>query len=210
MPWSIKRRSLCHFLGYQIDPTAKIGLSWVYPDMLTMDGGASMGSFNVCKGISLLEMGVCSRIGLGNWITGHPLGCKNHFSHQQDRQPILILGEHATITRRHLIDCTSKVCVNRFATLAGYGTQIITHSIDIKLCRQSSESVEIGEFCFVGTDCTILGGSVLPKNSVLGAKSLLNKHYVEGWSLYAGVPARKVRDVPRDHKYFLRELGAVD
>jgi hypothetical protein len=39
---------------------------------------------------------------------------------------------------------------------------------------------------------------------VLGAKSLLNKAYSEPLHLYAGVPARPIKPLPADWKYFQR------
>ena len=56
----------------------------------------------------------------------------------------------------------------------------MTHSIDLAAGRQASAPVVIGEYGFVGTNCVLLGGSVLPERCVLGAKSLLNKAWTEG------------------------------
>ena len=96
-----------------------------------------------------------------------------------------------------------------FTTIAGYGSQLMTHSIDLVENRQDAAPIAIDEYCFVGTDVVILGGSQLPARSVLGAKALLNKCFVEtGW-LYAGVPARPIRAVPANAKYFSRADGFV-
>jgi acetyltransferase-like isoleucine patch superfamily enzyme len=69
--------------------------------------------------------------------------------------------------------------------------------------------VRIGERCFVGTNCVILGGSVLPDFCVLGAKSLLNKALTETHTLYGGVPAREVQKLAPDSAYFHRSQGFV-
>jgi serine acetyltransferase len=61
----------------------------------------------------------------------------------------------------------------------------------------------------VGTDCVLLGGSALPSYSALGAKSLLNKAHSETHCLYAGVPAKPVKSLGSDMKYFQRESGFV-
>lgn len=44
---------------------------------------------------------------------------------------------------------------------------------------------------WVGANSTILAHSILPRGSVLGANSVLNKKFEDVNSLYAGVPARK-------------------
>ena len=100
-----------------------------------------------------------------------------HFAEETDRQPQLILGEHSAITHRHLIDCTNSVTIGKFTTFAGFQSQILTHSIDLERNRQSSSPVRIGDYCFIGTNCVLLGGSALPDYCVLGAKSLLNKNF---------------------------------
>jgi hypothetical protein len=210
LPWSIRRWVLQACFGYEIHPDARIGLAWVKPKRLVMEAGSEIGTFTVCKNLDLIHMHAQSHIGRGNWITGFPSGPSRHFSHEQERRPELILGEHAAITNRHLIDCTSRVVIGRFTTFAGFQSQILTHSIDLEACRQSSAPVSIGDYCFVGTNCIILGGSTLPSHSVLGAKSLLNKAFDEDHALYGGVPAVHLKKLSRECGYFQRAVGMVD
>ena len=132
-----------------------------------------------------------------------------YFAHQINRDSQLIIGEHSAITKQHHIDCTSSITIGKFTTIAGYDSQLLTHSIDIFENRQDSHPIEIGDYCFVGTNVIILGGSKLPNYTVLGAKSLLNKQYTDTHALYGGVPAKKIRAITQDAKYFLREKGFV-
>lgn len=209
-PWTMRRWLLVTFLGYNIHPSSRIGWAWVFPKNLIMETGSSIGHVTVCKGLDLLWLKERSTIGKANWITGYPAGTSKHFNHQPNRIPQLILGEHAAITNRHLIDCTNSVFIGKFSTLAGFRSQILTHSIDLELCIQSSAPISIGDYCFIGTDCVLLGGSSLPSYAVLGAKSLLNKVYLEGYHLYAGVPATPIKPLPRKFKYFSRTVGFVN
>jgi acetyltransferase-like isoleucine patch superfamily enzyme len=121
----------------------------------------------------------------------------------------LILGEHAAITNRHLIDCTDRVTIGKFTTIAGFQSQLLSHSIDIEKNRQDSKPICIGDYCFLGTNCVLLGGSALPDYSVLGAKSLLNKAHMETHRLYGGVPAKPLKELARDLAYFKRTEGFV-
>jgi hypothetical protein len=175
-----------------------------------MGAGARIGSLTVCKGLSLLKMGEKSRLGNLNWISGFPISSKMFFGDERDRRPELIVGEHGAITNRHLIDCTNSVRIGRFTTFAGFRSQILTHSIDLQLCCQASKPVTIGDYCFVGTGCVLLGGSSLPDYSVLAAGSVLNKSYSEPYQLYAGSPARAVKELSRDMMYFHRSVGYVN
>jgi hypothetical protein len=211
LPWPLRRAALVHILGYKIHRTARIGFSIICPIRLEMGPGAMIGNLNFCRaGIELLQLGECGVLGNLNWICGEPLGDVGLFAHQEDRRPELIIGEHAAITNRHLIDCTDSFVVGRFSTVAGWNSQILTHSIDIERCRQSSAPIHIGDYCFIGTNSVLLGGSYLPDYCVLGAKSLLNKQYTERYWLYAGVPAKPTKQLSPDLAYFTRSRGAVD
>ena len=209
LPWFLRRVLLQWFCGYRLHPTSRIGVSLVYPAELVMEEYASIGHFTVCKGLKRLRLGAHASIGRGNWITGFPAENKTFFAHQKDRVPELLLGSQSAITHRHIIDCTSAVHIGAFTTVAGFRSQILTHSIDLMDCRQSSAPVTIGDYCFVGTDCVLLGGSALSSYSALGAKSLLNKPHTQTHCLYAGVPAQPIKSLEPDMKYFQRDIGFV-
>lgn len=48
---------------------------------------------------------------------------------------------------------------------------------------------------WVGANCTIAIGAVLPENSILGANSFLNKEFEISKSLYAGAPAKYITEL---------------
>lgn len=210
LPWILRRRILQSVFGYQLHLESYIGLSWIYPKELVLEKGARIGHFTVCKSIRRLHLMEQASIGRGNWITGFPEGGSSHFSHQHDRVPQLIVGAHSAITHRHIIDCTNTVRIGHHTTIAGYCSQVLTHSIDLELSRQHSRPIKIGDYCFVGTQCVILGGASLPSYSVLGAKALLQKPFREEYTLYAGVPAIAAKALDRNMKYFSREAGFVE
>ena len=209
LPWTLRRRVLVRWGGFDIHPSARIGLSWVQPGRLVMGPRSRIGHLTVCKNLGGVFLGEDSSVGNLCWITGFPPGPSRHFAHQPERRPELHLGAHAAITHRHLIDCTATVSIGPFTTFAGFASQILTHSIDVATCRQSSAPVTVGAYCFVGTNCVLLGGAALPDRSVLGAKSLLNKAFTEGLTLYGGVPAKAIQPLPPDTAYFNRKEGFV-
>jgi len=209
LPWRVRRPLLQRLYGHVLHPSSHIGLAWVFPRKLVLASGARIGHLTVVKGLDQLSLGPEATIGRLNWISAYPSGETRHFTHLRQRNPSLVLAEHAAVTNRHIIDCTECVTIGRFATVAGFRSQILTHSIDLRACRQDAKSVTIGEYCFVGTACTILGGSVLPHHSVLGAQALLNKAYTEPYRLYGGVPAADVGPLDEDLGYFTRTTGFV-
>jgi acetyltransferase-like isoleucine patch superfamily enzyme len=85
----------------------------------------------------------------------------------------------------------------------------MTHSIDIVQNRQRSSPITIGNYCFIGTDCVLLGGSTIPDFCVVGAKSLVNKSFTETHQLYGGIPARPLEKLSPDCGYFRRTEGFV-
>jgi acetyltransferase-like isoleucine patch superfamily enzyme len=210
LPWPLKRTLLKRLFGYQLDPSARISLAWVYPRRLRMAAGSRIDALTVAIHLDELKMGEMASIGRGNWITGFATGTDSpHFAHQPNRCSALLLGDHAAITKNHHIDCTSRITIGPFTTIAGYYSQLLSHSIDLQHNRQHSEPITIGAYCFVGSNCVILGGSVLPDHSVLGALSLLNKVHCQPWSLYAGQPARRLKSIDREAAYFSRRQGFV-
>ncbi|QPN69534.1 acyltransferase [Synechococcus sp. CBW1108] len=211
MHWSLKRPILQGLYRYNINPSARIGFSWVYPNELTMDAGSRIGDFTVVVNLKTLVLGKHATIGRSNWITGFPIGKPSpHFAHQPNRRAELIIGDHSAITKNHHIDATNSIAIGSYTTIAGYQSQLLSHSIDLKLNRQSSEPITIGSYCFVGTNCIILGGSTLPDFSVLGALSLLNNSFDEPWTLYGGHPAKKIKQIDKDSAFFCRSIGFVE
>jgi acetyltransferase-like isoleucine patch superfamily enzyme len=215
LPWKIRRPFLEQQFDFQIHPTARIGIAWISPSRLIMEENTAIGHLTVVKNLDLLHLKAHATIGRGNWITGFPLDQRGsgsdsrHFSSEADRRPELVMGEHSAITHRHLLDCTNAITIGAFTTVAGFQSQFISHTINIKENRQTSRPISIGDYCFVGSNSVILGGAALPNYCVLGAKSLLNKAYTQTYRLYGGVPARELSVLSPDCGYFNRRQGFV-
>lgn len=210
LPWKLRRLALNSWFGFDIHPKAHIGLAWVFPSHLKMAEGSRIDHFTVAIHLDRIDIGKDSTIGRSNWITGFTTGSDSpHFRHQTGRKPELQMGSSSSITKHHHIDCTNTITIGNFVTIAGYQSQLLTHSIDVFQNRQDSAPISIGDYAFVGTNVVILGGAILPARSVLGAKSLLNKQFTEEYTLYAGVPAKAVTTLPADTAYFHRTSGFV-
>ncbi|MBC7405701.1 MAG: acyltransferase [Cytophaga sp.] len=210
MPAKIKRFIYIKLFGFEIHETARIGMSLVMPGHLSMGKDSKIGHLNVIKGVAKVSIAESASIGSLNWISGFPKNTDSlHFVDQIDRVPALMLADHAAITNRHLIDCTDSILIGKFATVAGFRSQLLTHSISIATSRQVSRGIEIGDYTFVGTGSILLPGSSLPSFSVLGAGSILNKKYLDQYCLYAGNPARFIKTLDPASAYFNREKGFV-
>lgn len=54
-PWKIRRSLLCKIFGFQIDKTAKIGLSIILARELILEENSNIGSLVICKGIDCFK-----------------------------------------------------------------------------------------------------------------------------------------------------------
>ncbi len=207
-PWFLKRIIYSKYFGFELAKNSRVGFSIVLCDKLKMGSNSKIGAFNIVKNINMLEIGDFSTIGNFNWISAYPLTDKIHYNNQE-RKTCLVIGKHAAITNRHLIDCTNKVVIGSYSIMAGNRTQILTHSIDLKLGKQITKESLIGEYCFVGTGCIILSGTSLPSFSLLAAGSVLTKTYSQEYQLYGGCPARQIKSIDKNSNYFTRETGFV-
>ncbi|AXB80660.1 acyltransferase (plasmid) [Novosphingobium sp. P6W] len=210
LPWSMRRWFLVKCMGYDIHPTARVGKSIILSRKLIMAEYSRIGDLTFASGLEEIRLDRHSRIGKLNWISGFPLGPSRYFRDFPARYPLLHVGEHASIVNRNLIDCTDRVIIGKFSLLAGNRGQILTHGIDIRTSNQSCAPVKIGDYCMVGTACVVLKGASLPSYCILGAGSVLQKHYAEGFRLYSGVPAVSVKILAEDISFFRRSKGTSD
>lgn len=210
LPWKLKRKVLINFYKYEISDKAKIGLSYVFPNKLILKDNARIDHFNVIIHIDRFCCDESSYIGRNNWFTGH-IG-NIHFSHKKDRDPSFYLGKHASITKSHIFDCTDKISIGSFTTIAGYRSQFLTHGINYEGAYQDSKPITIGNYCLIGTNVNVIGGATLPDNCILSASSFLNKNINHQFQYHVigGIPAKPLKSVDNQSKYFNRVDGYIN
>lgn len=212
LPWRARRIVLTRLMGYRIHPTARIGLSIVAPEsMLTMGPGSRIGHLNCVRSLDSLHMGKGSLIGTLNWITANLAG----FSEPdldpriRDRRSVLKLGDYASISTRHYLDCSDLIELGDFSDLAGLRSVLLTHHMDVQNGQQACQPIRIEANCFLSTNAVILGGASLPHHSILAAGAVLVDEQVDSYSMYAGCPARKKKDYEDDVGWFKRSPEAI-
>lgn len=209
LPWYFRRPLLNLITGVNISRTARVGMSIVLARKVVLEEGAIIGHFNFVNEIDSLYFERFAKLGRSNWVTG--ANSSSRMFSASERKCELFIGEHARVTASHYIDCTGGVLIGAYSTIAGTRTQILTHSIDVRVSKQVCNPAVVGKYCFVGTGSILLMGSVLPDYSVLGAGSVLNKAFSEECAVYAGNPARICKKLDRENtKYFRRAQGHVD
>lgn len=63
--------------------------------------------------------------------------------------------------------------------------------------HETKKAIHIGRHCIVGTNSLIFPGVALGEGCSVGAMSMVTKS-TEAWSVYSGIPARKLKDRKRD------------
>jgi serine acetyltransferase len=209
LPWYLRRRWLAMWFGYDIHPTSRIGYSLVMPGHLVLAEGARIGHMTVCRQLDLVELGPYATVGQFNWITGAPADDPDLYQHVPHRQAQLIMGPHSALTSRHYADCANSITIGAFSTVAGIRSQFFSHGIDVEQSQQSATPITIGAYVMVGTGSTFLSGASVPDYSVVGAGSIVTRPLTESYYLYAGTPAKPIRKLSPDLKYFRRTRGPV-
>lgn len=188
--------------GHRIDrdATARSNLVWKVRSF-ELAPHSRINRWNLVKGMKAVRLAEHATIGKNNIITANaayvplPSGAR------------LELGEHAYVTSRHGLDCSGSLIVGAYSAVAGFGSQVLTHSIDLSRDAQTAYPIVIGERSFVGARCLLLGGSRLPARSVLAAGSVLTDSERAEQGLWAGVPARFKSEVAG--RWFDRTVGAT-
>lgn len=209
LPQPLKQASYRWFFRYRIGRNVRIGCSYLDCQSLTIADGVSIGHLNVLWGCGEVRVGARARIGLANILRGGALidldsysviGRLNIINAIPEAEVInefdstFSLGHGAVIVSEHRIDFTDRVTIGRRSILGGRNSSLWTHN------RQQTHPIEIGEFCYVGSEIRMAPGSALPARSVVGIGAVVTKKISEEWTLIAGVPAKVVKPLDEDDR----------
>ncbi|MGA2093057.1 MAG: acyltransferase [Sedimentisphaerales bacterium] len=120
-----------------------------------------------------------------------------------------LCGGDKGIVLEDFVNISEKVVI--FAKTDDFSGATLTNpTIPEKYKNVLSAPVILKKHAIVGVGSSILPGVIMGEGSVLGAKSFLKKS-TEPWSIYAGAPARKIKDRKKDllklEKLFLEEYN---
>jgi acetyltransferase-like isoleucine patch superfamily enzyme len=190
------------FFGYRIGDGVHIGVSLLDAETLSLAEGTHVGHFSLITRVGHLETGQHARIGYLNVIRGgkriklgdysevmrlNVLNAIPDHDCTTDPQSVLEVGAGTVITSGHRIDFTDRVTLGKNVIIGGRNSSLWTHN------RQDTASIEIGDFCYLGSEIRLAPGAKLPDECILGLGSVLTGEIKEPRSLVAGVPAKVVR-----------------
>jgi acetyltransferase-like isoleucine patch superfamily enzyme len=149
----------------------------------------TIGPLNLFRGGSRLELGDYSQVLRLNVINAIP---DNDAVNDPDSS--FVLGYGSVITSEHRIDFTDRVSIGRRSILGGRNSSLWTHN------RRSGFGIEIGDYCYIGSEIRMAPGSRIPDCCIVGIGAVITRPLVESYSLFAGVPAKRRR--PLDSEDF--------
>jgi len=120
-----------------------------------------------------------------------------------------LVGGDAGIVLEDFVNISERVAI--FAKTDDFsGSSLTNPTIPEKYKNVIESQVILKKHSIVGVGSSILPGVTMGEGSVLGAKSFL-KRSIEPWSIYAGLPARKIKDRKKGllklEKLFLEEYN---
>lgn len=79
------------------------------------------------------------------------------------------------------------------------GTALITSNHDLANPSVHTEpkSIELGDYCWLGTNVVIMPGVTLGPHTVVGANAVVTKSFTDGWCVLGGVPAKRIKGIDR-------------
>jgi len=202
LPMPLKRMFANAVLGWSISASAKIGVSIVDVDYLEMADRTRIGHFSVLRDLRKASLAAGAHLGQWNWISASTVLTE---SSPLPLAGTIAMGTEAAITSRHYIDCSGGFELGSFSTIAGVRSTILTHQIDFTSNVQTTSAVRIGNHCFVGSDVKFVPGTLVGDRSLVAMGSVVSKPLPAQGVLYAGVPARPVREI--SGAFFQRQIG---
>ena len=115
----------------------------------------------------------------------------------------LTVGEYSGLGNHSLLDCVRPIHIGRGCNI-GFGACLITgtHQLlsDFQFSRpfdeENSKPITLHDFVWIGANATILPGVTVGRGSVVAAGAVVAED-VEESVLVAGVPAKKIKSLPK-------------
>jgi acetyltransferase-like isoleucine patch superfamily enzyme len=214
LPGPIKKALYRRLFGYRIGSRVRIGLVLLDAAQVDLGEGTRLGHFSAIYRVGKIEIGRHVQVGPLNLIRGgesirlgdysqvmrfNVLNAIPDHSCTTEPQSVLDVGAGTVITSGHWIDFTDRVQLGKNVIIGGRNSSLWTHD------RQETAPIEIGDFCYLGSEVRLAPGAKLPDECILGLGSVLTRKILEPRSLVAGVPAKVIR--PLDENDLARLHG---
>ncbi|MGJ0117903.1 acyltransferase [Williamsia sp. MIQD14] len=193
LPASRFKNQLLRLTGDVIGRRVHLGPTIVLgPVRFHLADGSSIGTLNLIRGLRLVRLDDDAFIGNLNQFTAAP-----EYRLADPTLGSVHLRRGAGIINRHYLDCSGRLEVGSMSMIAGIRSVLQTHGLDLQDNIARAGTIVIGERTFTATGVVMVADSYLPDRSFLasGATRTRTDPGDPCGRLYAGTPARPVKDV---------------
>ena len=170
---------------YKHDEVQKLGLKSVGNNVLISRKSSIYGASNIIIGDNVRIDDFCI---LSGKIT---IGSNIHIAAYS-----AVYGGDACVQIEDFANISSRVCV--YAISDDYSGKTMTNPmIPDEFKNVTQKSVFIGRHVIIGSGSTVLPGLRLEEGTAVGAMSLINRS-TKAWTIYAGIPAKELKQRSRD------------
>lgn len=170
---------------YSKEELETIGLKNIGENVLISRKASIYGAENICIGNNVRIDDFC--ILSGKIIIGNNIHISAYTGLFAGRYKI-VLEDYATISSRCAI----------YAESDDYSGRSITNPMNEGPFRKVyGGDVRFSRHVIIGSGSTVLPNVILNEGAAVGAMSLVNKD-IEGWTINAGIPCRKIRERERE------------
>jgi acetyltransferase-like isoleucine patch superfamily enzyme len=219
LPGLLKRSLYRGLFRYRIGRGVRIGLVILDAGTVELGDGTEIGHLNLITRVGSFVTGRSVRIGSLNIIRG---GERVHLGdyaevmrlnvlnaipdHDCTTRPAsrLEIGRGAVVVSGHRIDFTDEVTIGQNVIIGGRNSSLWTHN------RQQTAPIEIGDFCYLGSEVRLAPGARLAERSILGLGSVLAGAIDTPGSLVGGVPARIIRPLTAEDDVLIHRKARRD
>ena len=113
----------------------------------------------------------------------------------------LTIGDNVGIGSYSFLGCAGGIVIGSDTIMGNYVSfHAENHNfnrtdIPIRLQGVNHQGIKIGKNCWLGAKVTILDGAHIQDNTIIAAGSVVKAGLYEPFSIYAGIPARKIKSI---------------
>jgi acetyltransferase-like isoleucine patch superfamily enzyme len=218
LPNLVKLPIYRHLFGFRVGKNVRVGLSVLDADELELADGARVGHGNLVTRTRKLVLGADAEIGYGNilrggdeirlgrWSTVLRFNVLNSIPDNDcegPTDPRLSLDDGAYVVSGHRLDFTDRIRIGKNVIVAGRNSSLWTHN------RQATRPIEIGDFCYLGSEVRLAPGARLGDWSILAMGAVL-AGAAEPRTVHGGVPAKPIRAIDGDDEKSLAKKTKKD
>ena len=219
LPGFLKRPLYRALFGYRIGRGVRIGMVILDAARVDLGDGTDIGHLNLVTRVGELVTGRGARVGtlniirggervrLGDYATVMRLNVLNAIpDHDCTTSPVstLDIADGAVVVSGHRIDFTDRVRIGKNVIVGGRNSSLWTHN------RQQTAPIEIGDFCYLGSEVRLAPGARLAERCILGLGSVLAGPIDTPGSLVGGVPAKVIRPLTAEDEVLIHRKARAD